>query len=190
MPIKSSTDKQRTRPATKKVPRSSGAMTSSRSTVSGPARSDRASAEARDLLVAKTEAAQAMATTLPHNPNKASEYGRASEEPPVGATVPVPDTSATGSTITEGVASAKVGKGAPKLGHNPGNDPLDRVRTDASGQFLTTNQGVKVADNQHSLKQGLRGPALLEDFILREKITHFDHERIPERERETDPPQV
>ena len=46
---------------------------------------------------------------------------------------------------------------------------------------LTTNQGVPVGDNQHSLKAGLRGPTLLEDFILREKITHFDHERIPER---------
>jgi catalase len=55
------------------------------------------------------------------------------------------------------------------------------VRTDASGQVLTTNQGVPIADNQNSLKAGLRGPALLEDFILREKITHFDHERIPER---------
>jgi catalase len=43
------------------------------------------------------------------------------------------------------------------------------------------NQGVAVADNQNSLKAGLRGPTLLEDFILREKITHFDHERIPER---------
>ena len=42
-------------------------------------------------------------------------------------------------------------------------------------------QGVAVADNQNSLKAGLRGPTLLEDFILREKITHFDHERIPER---------
>jgi catalase len=46
---------------------------------------------------------------------------------------------------------------------------------------LTTNQGVPVGDNQNSLKAGLRGPTLLEDFILREKITHFDHERIPER---------
>ena len=46
---------------------------------------------------------------------------------------------------------------------------------------MTTNQGVPVADNQSSLKAGLRGPTLLEDFILREKITHFDHERIPER---------
>ena len=40
---------------------------------------------------------------------------------------------------------------------------------------------MPVADNQNSLKAGLRGPTLLEDFILREKITHFDHERIPER---------
>lgn len=52
---------------------------------------------------------------------------------------------------------------------------------DSSGQFLTTNQGLRINDNQNSLKAGERGPTLLEDFILREKITHFDHERIPER---------
>ena len=46
---------------------------------------------------------------------------------------------------------------------------------------LTTNQGVAIPDNHNSLKAGVRGPTLLEDFILREKITHFDHERIPER---------
>ncbi|MBC8058357.1 MAG: catalase [Rhizobiales bacterium] len=46
---------------------------------------------------------------------------------------------------------------------------------------LTTNQGLPVSDNQNSLKANPRGPTLLEDFILREKITHFDHERIPER---------
>jgi len=46
---------------------------------------------------------------------------------------------------------------------------------------LTTNQGVSLSDNQNSLKANPRGPVLLEDFILREKITHFDHERIPER---------
>ena len=55
------------------------------------------------------------------------------------------------------------------------------VRVNGAGQALTTNQGVMVGDNQNSLKAGLRGPTLLEDFILREKITHFDHERIPER---------
>ena len=45
----------------------------------------------------------------------------------------------------------------------------------------TTNQGVALSDNQNSLRANPRGPTLLEDFILREKITHFDHERIPER---------
>jgi catalase len=49
------------------------------------------------------------------------------------------------------------------------------------GEVLTTNQGLVISDDQNSLKAGGRGPALLEDFILREKITHFDHERIPER---------
>jgi catalase len=46
---------------------------------------------------------------------------------------------------------------------------------------LTTNQGVPLPDNHNSLRAGVRGPGLLEDFILREKLTHFDHERIPER---------
>jgi catalase len=50
-----------------------------------------------------------------------------------------------------------------------------------SAEQLTTNQGVPLADNQNSLKAGSRGPVLLQDFILREKIMHFDHERIPER---------
>src|ERR1700710_2750811 len=49
------------------------------------------------------------------------------------------------------------------------------------GAILTTNQGLPISDNQNSLKAGGRGPTLLEDFILREKIKHFDHERIPER---------
>jgi catalase len=43
--------------------------------------------------------------------------------------------------------------------------------------------GHPISDNQNSLKAGARGPVLLEDFILREKIIHFDHERIPERDR-------
>ncbi|MGN2483158.1 catalase HPII [Acinetobacter calcoaceticus] len=60
-------------------------------------------------------------------------------------------------------------------------EQLDTIRDDATNQALTTNQGVKIADNQNSLKAGTRGSTLLEDFILREKITHFDHERIPER---------
>ncbi len=58
---------------------------------------------------------------------------------------------------------------------------LEQARSDATGQALRTNQGVRIADNQNTLKAGARGPSLLEDFIMREKITHFDHERIPER---------
>ena len=46
---------------------------------------------------------------------------------------------------------------------------------------LTTNQGLKMAEDEFSLKAGLRGPTLMEDFHFREKMTHFDHERIPER---------
>ncbi|AJP72305.1 catalase [Sphingomonas hengshuiensis] len=51
----------------------------------------------------------------------------------------------------------------------------------ATAERLTTNQGIPVSDNQNQLKAGARGPVLLEDFVLREKIFHFDHERIPER---------
>jgi catalase len=58
---------------------------------------------------------------------------------------------------------------------------LQPDKEDSTGEFLTTNQGVRINDDQNSLKAGERGPSLLEDFILREKITHFDHERIPER---------
>ncbi|WP_394558263.1 catalase HPII [Aquipseudomonas alcaligenes] len=60
-------------------------------------------------------------------------------------------------------------------------EQLEIWRADASGEALTSNTGVKVADNQNTLKAGERGPSLLEDFLMREKITHFDHERIPER---------
>ncbi|WP_343699177.1 catalase [Caulobacter sp.] len=54
-------------------------------------------------------------------------------------------------------------------------------QSDGEPTQLTTNQGVPISDNQNSLKAGARGPVLLQDFILREKIMHFDHERIPER---------
>src|SRR6201988_5243913 len=53
--------------------------------------------------------------------------------------------------------------------------------TDKQHPRLTTNQGIQISDNQNSLTSGQRGPTLLEDFVLREKIFHFDHERIPER---------
>src|ERR1700752_5179128 len=52
---------------------------------------------------------------------------------------------------------------------------------EADVPIFTTQQGIPVADDQNSLKIGARGPTVLEDFHLREKIFHFDHERIPER---------
>lgn len=58
---------------------------------------------------------------------------------------------------------------------------LAHNKSDGTDKFMTTDQGVKINDDNNSLKAGDRGPSLLEDFILREKITHFDHERIPER---------
>ncbi len=58
---------------------------------------------------------------------------------------------------------------------------LEPFREDSAGKKLTTNQGVRIKENHHSLKAGSRGPTLMEDFIFREKMTHFDHERIPER---------
>jgi catalase len=65
----------------------------------------------------------------------------------------------------------------------PDAKQADLAKNTESGdqEFMTTNQGLRVNDDQNSLKAGERGATLLEDFILREKITHFDHERIPER---------
>jgi catalase len=159
--------------------RASSVRSSARGTVSSPARHDDG-IDSADDLVAKLEATQALAAAMPFNAGKANEYGRAALVPQPGQTVAEPDPRATGSTLTEEIGSDKTGTRATP-GFDPANQSLDRVRVDSGGQRLTTNQGVPVADNQHTLKAGSRGPALLEDFILREKITHFDHERIPER---------
>jgi catalase len=67
------------------------------------------------------------------------------------------------------------GNGGETHQHVPEKGPHD------AEAHLTTNQGIRVSDNQNQLKSGERGPVLLEDFVLREKIFHFDHERIPER---------
>ena len=58
---------------------------------------------------------------------------------------------------------------------------LETNKVDNKGKAFTTNKGLKMAEDEFSLKAGRRGPTLLEDFHLREKIMHFDHERIPER---------
>ena len=72
-----------------------------------------------------------------------------------------------------------VAKKAPAA--NAKNAALEPFRASPRGKTLTTNQGLAIADDDNSLRAGDRGPTLLDDFILREKITHFDHERIPER---------
>lgn len=73
---------------------------------------------------------------------------------------------------------------ANKKKSNTDNDKLKQLenfKTDAEGKVLKSRQGVKVNDTNNSLKAGSRGATLLEDFLLREKISSFDHERIPER---------
>jgi len=70
------------------------------------------------------------------------------------------------------------------INNQPGNDKTAKLESfvaDSAGEKMTTDHGVGINDDQNSLKAGDRGATLLEDFILREKITHFDHERIPER---------
>ena len=72
-----------------------------------------------------------------------------------------------------------------RLTSDPSQPPILTPRTSKvpaqDSDFLTTSQGVRLSDTDDSLKAGERGPTLMEDFHLREKITHFDHERIPER---------
>lgn len=71
-------------------------------------------------------------------------------------------------------------KNAPKQKDLKDQD-LEQNREDGTDEFMTTDQGLRINDDHNTLKAGERGPSLLEDFIMREKITHFDHERIPER---------
>ncbi len=134
-----------------------------------------------DICAAQAQMANAMASAIPFNAMKAAEYGHENamtKAPGIAVQSATPALSA--STDSERNRNAKTGEPAP-AGENALIASLDRVRADDGAQVLTTNQGVRVADNQSSLKAGRRGPTLLEDFILREKITHFDHERIPER---------
>ena len=169
----------------KKTPSTDGAG-SILSTHSGPSSTEppvslgSKGADASGLL-RKAAASQALSGAMADNPNLAGQFGEAARTPSEGVHVSVGEALATASTAGENTASPKVGEGQPALGQNAQNDGLDRARADDSGCVLTTNQGVPVGDNQNSLKAGLRGPTLMEDFILREKITHFDHERIPER---------
>jgi catalase len=69
----------------------------------------------------------------------------------------------------------------PQINEHSKNEQLNYFRDSDDGEFLTTDQGVRVSHTDDSLKAGDRGPTLMEDFHFREKLTHFDHEPIPER---------
>ena len=68
-----------------------------------------------------------------------------------------------------------------KRKNNEKDEQLEIFRVNDKGKYLTTNQGVKVSEDELSLTAGVRGPTLMENFHFREKMTHFDNERIPER---------
>jgi len=82
----------------------------------------------------------------------------------------VPPSTSSATTTHTPAPPTRRGHGGETHQQSPGGDGT-----------LTTNQGTPISDNQNSLRAGTRGATLLEDFVLREKITHFDHERIPER---------
>ncbi len=156
----------------KKLP----ARAAGKATVSGPARKSKPA----DPVARKAAATQQLAGAFPSNANKPGEIGALGPDAKPGVHAEPAEPSVGGSTLSESRRSDKTGAPADP-GINRGNAPLEMARVDSTGRVLTTNFGQPVPDNQTSLKAGLRGPTLMEDFILREKITHFDHERIPER---------
>jgi catalase len=159
--------------------RATGGKATARKTDSGSAKGPPSGTG--DALAEKMAQTEQVAAAMPANLAKPAEHAKRGTLPvaPEGQHVDLP-ANVGASTLSEANANPKAGE-PPAPGTNPTVGALDRVRVDSAGQALTTNQGVTVSDNQNSLKAGLRGPALLKDFILREKITHFDHERIPER---------
>src|SRR5690242_16632759 len=97
-------------------------------------------------------------------------------EPQPAKPSPRPESRPADSYLAAGYSSS------PTRAANPKGADLSVNKEDGAGHTLTTNQGTRVNDNQNTLKAGGdRGPSLIEDFHFREKITHFDHERIPER---------
>jgi catalase len=164
------------KPKGTKTPRRRASPEGAGTTSSGPSHSTPPETSLAELA----DEHQNVAASMPYNAIKANEYGYAHAVDPVpGKTVPMPSAEAAASSLSEANDTGKTG--APTLEPAAVDGGLARVRVNSVDQPLTTNQGVQVSDNQNSLKAGLRGPTLLEDFVLREKITHFDHERIPER---------
>jgi catalase len=154
-----------------------GSENAAGTTVSGPSHPPARASGAPAKHAAELEA---LAAAMPFNAAKASEYAPADPVlPPTGAHAYLRTPTTGAGTVSESSESAKTG--AATLEPQALDGALASKRVNSNDQALTTNQGVPIGSNQDSLKAGPRGPSLLEDFILREKITHFDHERIPER---------
>jgi catalase len=129
--------------------------------------------EQRDSVAAATATlGQLMAQRRSHNGTKPLEFGTPDE-------IKVPE-GEHDVAHPEALQSTAMRNSSPKIDLAVQGSLASSKAGDPVAQ-LTTNHGVAVSDNQSSLKAGVRGPTLLEDFILREKLTHFDHERIPER---------
>jgi catalase len=175
MPTRKSGGKSGAR-ATSKNKGQVGSETAVGTTVAGPSLPIASLTELADHAAEQ----QTLAEAMPFNSAKPSEYGAPSTSaPPEGPHQPMPSPTTGAGTLSEKNESSKTGP--VTLEPQSVDGSLESKRVNSEGQVLTTNQGVPVANNQGSLTAGLRGPTLLEDFILREKITHFDHERIPER---------
>ena len=166
-----SADRKRTAPTVKR-----GSKTAVGSTSGGPSHA----VDSASTLAMHAREEESLVAEIPFNSNKQAEYGPSHVgAPPEGLHVAAPSSTTGASTLSEQNHSSKTGAGATVTQSLDGS--LAPKRVNSEGQHLTTNQGVPISSNQDSLKAGLRGPTLLEDFVLREKITHFDHERIPER---------
>ena len=174
MPTRKSKGKSAAR-ATSKHKGHAGSKSAPGTTVSGPSHPT----ASRTALADHAAEQQTLAEAMPFNSAKPLEYAPRASTPSEGPHHRMPSPTTGAGTLSERNESPKTGPATLEPQSLDGS--LEGKRVNSDSQVLTTNQGVPAANNQDSLKAGLRGPTLLEDFILREKITHFDHERIPER---------
>lgn len=137
----------------------------------------------------KTPASKKTSAARPSN-SKSGGNGARKPTPAGSGTAPNKVTGAPTSDVTQTASRAATGADAAydraveeRLSPQPNALGFDTVGNVVSNEdcVLTTNQGMPIGEDDNSLRLGARGPTLLEDFLLREKITHFDHERIPER---------
>src|SRR4051795_3153024 len=122
------------------------------------------------------------ADAIKHAAGKVVEKAADALEPPIpGAPGPKPPPMEE-PTDPAGPLPPKSDQAGPET-RTPTGAKSGAAQTDVAqqGAYLTTAQGVRLRDTDHSLKAGSRGPTLLQDHHLREKVMHFDHERIPER---------